>query len=200
MQDEESFDADELKEFQKTKGFYNQVLLMVLTPLLILILFTIVWTIGTYITKKCKQRDDDEDEISRMSIKRLMNRISIITGMCLFLIYPSICEVLLQSLNCFPSLKEEGPGDTIVTRLRIYPNIMCTDDEYLNYRMFVFIPFLILYVIVIPVGALFNMYRVSRDIYLSSEPNFMQNNTQTLMNINNVKSKYGFFYAGLKLG
>ena len=173
---------------------------MVLAPLLTLILFSVVWTIGTFIAKRCKPRDEDDEDMATISVKRLINRISIITGMCLFLIYPSICEILLQSLNCFPSLTEDGPGDTIVTRLRIYPNIMCTDDEYLNYRTFVFIPFLILYVIVIPVSALWYMQRVSQDIYLSSEPNFRQNNTQTLMNINHVKSKYGFFYAGLKLG
>ena len=127
--------------------------------------------------------------------------------MSLFLVYPSICEILLQSVNCFPSILEEddyltdGPNfDTPVSRLRIIPSIKCTDEDYLNYSYYVFFPGIFVYVVFIPIFSLYKMVKYSGVIYQSSEPSFKQNNTPVLKTINSVKSIYGFFYAGLNLG
>ena len=94
-------DEDELYHKKLSDSFYDQLLVMVLVPPAVFVIYTVIWTIGTWITKRCKYRENDDEGVTRMSLKRLFNRISIITGMTLFLIYPSICEILFQSLNCF---------------------------------------------------------------------------------------------------
>lgn len=116
------YKPDEIKQH-----FFRQVLTMVALPIGILILNLVVWTVGTIFTKLCNGSP------SPMAIdkQKLLNRMSIVVGMWLFLVYPSICEILLQSVNCFKSIQEVGPFDTPVTRLRIIPQIECDDAEYL---------------------------------------------------------------------
>ena len=97
-----AFDCVEYYAPEQLKDhFFKQVLMMVFTPICVFLLNIIVWSIGTKVTKYCKSRQVS----SKMNTARLVNRISIVTGMWLYLIYPSICEVLLQSVNCFPSLE-----------------------------------------------------------------------------------------------
>ena len=134
--------------------------MMVLTPLCVFLLNIIVWSIGTKVTKYCKSGEVS----SKMNTARLVNRISIVTGMWLYLIYPSICEVLLQSVNCFPSLEQEGPFDIPVSRLRVYPSIVCTDEDYVFYT-YAFYVFIFIYVIFIPLLALYIMCKNDGVIY-----------------------------------
>ena len=138
---------------EETKDhFFMQVIVMILFPPAVVFLNFFLWYVLTKFTKCCKSGGCG----SSVNLSRLLNRVSILVGMCLFIFYPSICEVLLQSVNCFPSLEQEGPFDTPVSRLRIYPSIVCTDHDYVIYS-YVFRFFIFVYVVFIPGVALYYM-------------------------------------------
>lgn len=98
------------------------------------------------------------------------------------------------------SLEESGPVDIPVSRLRIYPDIVCSGEKYTLYFYALFVPAILLYVFVIPISALYYMCKNSNMIYLSSTVNSAPNNTQDLRTIKRIKSLFGFFYAGMNLG
>ena len=143
---------------------------MVAIPPSLLLFNTLFWITGTKIVKVC----GGKAKKTPMNLNRLFNRIAILSGLVLYIIYPNIIELLLHSVNCFPSLKEFPNGDTTSTdvnieRLRIYPNIECDDPRYTMHKWALFVPALIFYMLVVPLGALYHMCRSSRTIYLSSE-------------------------------
>lgn len=79
-------------------------------------------------------------------------------------------------MNCFPSLSTEGPTDVEVSRLRVNPDIDCHSDEYRVYFWSLCVPGILLYVIIVPLVALFYLCKWANYVYLSSEPTVLQNN------------------------
>ena len=161
----------------------------------VLILTFIMFLIFTKIAKMCA-----DSKNKKLNWQRLKNRTSILTGLVLFMIYPQIVELLLQSVNCFPSLEEEGPNDVPIYRVRTNPEIICTDEKYILYYYAMFVPGILIYVFIIPVVALYQMAKHSSVIYHSSQSSFKNSNFQALQDIYSMKSAYGFLYAGLNLG
>jgi len=137
---------------------------MIATPPAIVLFNFILWTVGTKIAK-CVSTHENTLPINR---QRLLNRIAILSGIMLYIIYPMIISLLFQSVHCFTSLSDVHTNDTPVSRLRIYPNIECEGDKYTYYFYGVFIPAIIVYVFLIPISALHYMCKNSNMIYLSS--------------------------------
>ena len=138
------------KDIDPVESFYQQVTVMVcLGPGIIIIIFVLM-LFATKIAKMCA-----DSKNKKLNWHRLTNRTAILSGLILFMIYPQIVELLLQSINCFPSILEEGPYDTIVYRVRINPEIICTDEKYVLYYWAMFIPGILIYVLIVPIVAVF---------------------------------------------
>ena len=75
----------------QTDNFYKQVYMMVALPPGILLFNTLFWFIGTKIAKAT----GDKAKKSPLNRARLFNRISILSGIMLFFVYPNIIEILL---------------------------------------------------------------------------------------------------------
>ena len=105
------------KDIDPVASFYYQVTAMICLGPGVLLLTFIMFLVFTKIAKMCA----DGNKNKNINWQRLKNRTAIVTGLVLFMIYPQIVELLLQSVNCFPSLMEEGPYDTPIYRVRINP-------------------------------------------------------------------------------
>ena len=138
----------------------------------VLLLTFIMFLVFTKIAKLCA----DSNKNKKINWQRLKNRTAIVTGLVLFMIYPQIVELLLQSINCFPSLEESGPYDTVVYRVRVNPEIICTDEKYRLYLKTMFIPGILIYVFIIPIVAMVYMAKNSSVIYHSSQSSFKNSN------------------------
>ena len=130
----------------------------------VLLLTFIMFLVFTKIAKMCA----DTNKNKNINWQRLKNRTAIVTGLVLFMVYPQIVELLLQSVNCFPSLEETGPYDTPIMRVRVNPEIICTDETYTLYYYAMFVPGILIYVFILPVVALYYMAKNSSVIYHSS--------------------------------
>lgn len=86
---------------------------------------------------------------------------------------------MLQSTACFSSLSEED-GDEIILRLRMEPEVICSDSKYLAHLGLI-VPCIIIYNFIIPILAIRKMNHYARDIYLS---------THKGAEITDLKSKY----------
>ena len=134
-----------------------------LGPAALLLTFT-MFLVFTKIAKMCA----DGNKNKKINWQRLKNRTAIVTGLTLFVVYPQIVELLLQSVNCFPSLEEAGPYDTPIMRVRVNPEIICTDEKYTLYYYAMFLPGILIYVFILPMAALYYMAKNSATIYQSS--------------------------------
>jgi len=143
--------------------FYATLQIYSLMPFILLFGNFLVWGVYMWLSAACNPSIGG----NRFLFKRLVNRASISIGICIWLIYPSITGFLLQSTNCFGSLSTEGPEDEIVYRLRIAPDVVCSDSKYVMHLLVFVIPGLILYNFVIPFLAIRKMNKYGRAMYVS---------------------------------
>ena len=99
--------------------FYVMLVLHFMLPFFIFIVNGLLWILCSLC---CSKRNNQSFLGANMN--RTWNRIIASTGMCLFMVYPSMIEFFLTSVKCFESL-EQSPGDIHVSRLRNLPSITC---------------------------------------------------------------------------
>lgn len=154
--------------------FYNETLIVIALPVAIFFTNVVIWSIDGLITRLCSVPEAGE-EIG-FNRQRIFNKILITFSMWTYLPYPMIVTYLLQSVNCYGSLKTDGPFDEPVQRLRVFPNIECSDERYVQYFYFCFIPGILLYVFVLPGYVINQMIKNRAVIYNSSRAGFLRNN------------------------
>lgn len=86
---------------EQIDNFYIQVYVMVALPVVIVLFNFTFWFVGTKIAKAT----GDKQTTTKLNWARLFNRIAILSGIMLYFCYPNIIELLMQSINCFPSLR-----------------------------------------------------------------------------------------------
>lgn len=160
--------------WSREEQFYNETLLVIVLPFIIFLINVFIWAVDSIITKFCAVPEDGEEVV--FSRQTLYNKIFITFSMWIYLPYPMIVTYLLQSVNCYGSLREEGPFDEPVQRLRVYPDIECTDEKYVQYFYFCFIPGILLYVFILPGYVINQMIKHRTVIYNSSRAGFLKNN------------------------
>lgn len=87
-----------------------------------------------------------------------------------------------------------------VYRLRMSPDVLCSDSRYIVHLAAVILPGILLYVVVIPFLAIRRMNRHAKTIYLSGQLQQSEQEVPQRGKINEVKSEFGFFFSGLNLG
>jgi len=137
---------------------------------------------------------------SKFECKMLVNNVAISFGISMFLVLPSINILLVQAFGCFPSLSDvEGTKDVFVDRLLVSPDVVCEGTRYYLSAILAAV-FLITWNLVIPSIVLRRMAAQATSIYVSATvPTSHQSLTQQA-EINDIKSRYGFFFSGLNLG
>ena len=80
------------------------------------------------------------------------------------------------------------------------PDILCSETEYIVHLVTIIIPGILLFVFVIPILAIRKMNRAAKLIYISGQQYQSDQTMNERSQINNIKSYYGFFFSGLKLG
>ena len=143
-----------LAEESNVDKFYREITVWVTLPLGILLGTFIIGVIATRIGMFMQI---DRDRNVGMNYRQLLNRVSIFYGIVMYIVYPSIIANLFSAIDCFDSLKEDVLEDQIISRLTAYPEIDCSDPKYISYLFGMFIPGILIYVVLIPVAALYYM-------------------------------------------
>ena len=126
-------------------------------PFILVAINYIFWAIYMLIAQ-CKNPDIGG---LRFITQILHNRVAITFGISMFLIYPQITSFLLQSTNCFRSLRDAPEDveieDEIIYRLRMSPDIICSDSKYWVHLLALIIPSLLFLNLVVPVWTIYHV-------------------------------------------
>ena len=151
--------------FDNITKYYITLEMYALMPLILLILNFIYW----FLQMVCGSICNPDDGGFRFVCRRLTNRVAVTFGILMFMIYPQVVHFLMQATMCFDSLETAEGKDVIVPRLRMNPEVICSDSQYTLHLYGLIMPGLLLYVIVIPVLAIRRMNDKAEYIYWSGQ-------------------------------
>lgn len=110
---------------------------------------------------------------NEMNLRFLMSKSVSLISVIQFLFIYELIKIFFSFLNCIPFY-----DDTV---LKSFPNLSCSDENYLLSRNFLVLPFLLFFVFAIPILSYVNIYR----------------NRHTMTTDDMIK-KFGFIYLGYK--
>ena len=187
--------TDHIFKMNAEAKFYLTLQIYTIMPFILLIANVIFWTLPMFYTAICNKQVGG----NRSNCKQLINRVALSLGICLFLIYPSITGFLLQSTRCFQSIRGGTEVDEVVQRLRVAPDIICSDSKFILHLFVFVLPGLLLYNVVIPILAICYMRKYAKAMFVSGTKSTDDQQIQERNIINDAKSYFGFFFAGLNL-
>ena len=109
--------------FDTVTKFYITLEMYALMPLILLILNFIYWFFNMCCGSICYSEGG-----FRFVCRRLTNRVAVTYGIIMFMIYPQVVHFLMQATMCFDSLNTTEGEDVIVPRLRMSPEVICSDS------------------------------------------------------------------------
>ena len=116
----------------------------------------------------------------------------------MYVVYPNMIEAFLSSVHCVKALKE-GPGNVIVHRLRAHPDIFCDSKDYKWFKAFVFVPAIIVWVVLLPIYIIRQIFNGKEDIYNSAGSLDPLEDNMESKKADEIKARFGFLYLGLKI-
>lgn len=150
--------------------YYALIIFQSLLPLIIFVVcFFCSFLVSLFY--KCRNGFRDQQRASRRAIcqtdwQRLFRRTNAATCIFMYVAYPNMVEQLLSSVHCLNAL-DNKPGDVIISRLRTHPEILCDSKNYKWYKGFVFVPAIIVWVVLLPIFVIHQIFNGKLDIFNS---------------------------------
>ena len=132
--------------------FYVMLVLHFILPIFIFIVNGLLWISCSF----CCGMRNIQNFFGASNMNTVWNRTVASTGMCLFMVYPSMIEFFLTSVKCFDSL-EQSPGDIQISRLRNLPSITCYQGRHMIFTVFVTLPALLIWLLLFPLFVICKM-------------------------------------------